>query len=143
MADFLSPQERSERMARIRGQNTRPELQLRSLLHASGLRYRLHVHDLPGRPDIVFPKYQAVVFVHGCFWHHHGGCRIANTPKSNTAFWEDKFRRNQTRDARNSSLLEEAGWRVLVVWECELSSSSVASATASRVRKWVQERPTD
>ena len=96
-------------LADIRGKDTKPELRLRSLLHARGLRYRLHAPTLPGRPDLVFPKFRAVVFVHGCFWHGHFACRIANRPKSNSAFWEDKFKRNQSRDARNIAELEQVG----------------------------------
>lgn len=137
MTDFLTPLERSERMSRIRGKDTKPELRLRRLLHAQGLRYRLHAPELAGRPDLVFPRYRAVVFVHGCFWHCHFACRIANQPKSNSAFWEDKFKRNQSRDARNITELEQAGWRVLVVWECELSSRAAAEQAAERVIAWL------
>lgn len=124
-------------MSRIRGKDTKPEMRLRRLLHALGLRYRLHVRDLPGRPDLVFPKHRAVVFVHGCFWHGHSGCRIANQPKSNAAFWENKFKTNQARDARNLVQLEQAGWRVAVVWECELSSRAGAEGAAERVAAWL------
>jgi len=91
MADFLSKTERSFRMSRIRGKDTKPEILLRKKLHGMGFRYRLHEKLLPGRPDIVLPKYRAVVFVHGCFWHHHQGCKVANNPKSNSDFWQKKF----------------------------------------------------
>lgn len=137
MVDFLTPAERSKRMGRIRGKDTKPEIRLRHLLHKQGLRYRLHVRDLPGRPDLVFPKFRAVVFVHGCFWHGHEGCRIANQPKSNSAFWEKKFKTNQQRDARNIVDLERAAWRVLVVWECELTSNAAAEQAAKRVIAWL------
>jgi DNA mismatch endonuclease (patch repair protein) len=137
MTDFLTSAERSERMSRIRGKDTKPELHLRSLLHARGLRYRLHASTLPGRPDLVFPRYRAAVFVHGCFWHGHFACRLANQPKSNSAFWKDKFKKNQSRDTRNIAELEQAGWRVLVVWECELSSRAAAERAAERVVVWL------
>lgn len=136
MADTLSPGERSERMSRIRGKDTAPELALRKALHALGLRYRLHA-KLPGKPDIVLPRHSAVVFVHGCFWHRHRGCRIATTPKSNTAFWREKFDRNVARDKRVRRQLRAAGWRVFVAWECQLSgkgkATERASALASRI----------
>jgi DNA mismatch endonuclease, patch repair protein len=98
MVDFLTPEQRSERMSRIRGRNTRPELALRKVLHAEGLRFRLHCRELPGTPDLVFPRHGAVVFVHGCFWHRHSGCPIATMPKSNTAHWQAKFELNVSRD---------------------------------------------
>lgn len=133
MVDFLSPPERSERMSRIRSSNTMPEVTLRQALHALGLRFRLHRKDLPGKPDIVFTRYRAVVFVHGCFWHRHDGCKVAATPKSNTEFWIEKFERNVARDARSRELLEAQGWRVVIVWECELGSRRKAAEAAQRV----------
>lgn len=129
MADFLSPSERSKRMSLIRGRDTKPELALRRVLHKLGLRYRLHVTSLPGSPDLVFKKYKAVVFVHGCFWHRHSGCKIANTPSSNTEFWLEKFRKNQERDERVKMALESLGWTVFVVWECSLSSRKKSQVT--------------
>lgn len=107
-------------MSRIRGRDTKPELLVRSLLHRLGYRFRLHRRDLPGTPDIVLPKYQTVIFVHGCFWHRHPDCRYAYTPKSRVEFWKEKFAANVGRDARTRRALEQAGWQVLVVWECEL-----------------------
>lgn len=146
MADFLTPNERSERMSRIRGKNTRPELALRKALHRLGLRYRLHGAGLPGKPDLVFPRYKAVVFVHGCFWHRHLGCSIATTPKSNMPFWLEKFAKNVERDARVTKQLEEQGWDVLVVWECELSTptkaAKVGKDVAARIRR-VPSKPGD
>ena len=130
MADFLTPAERSTRMSRIRSRDTLPEIALRKALHALGLRFRLHNRKLPGKPDIVLPRYKAAVFVHGCFWHRHDGCKVATTPKSNTNFWVQKFDRNVARDARVSGELDALGWRVFVVWECELNSRRNASATA-------------
>ena len=115
MADFLSPEERSERMSRIRGKDTQPELALRKVLHGLGFRYRLHGVGLPGKPDIVLSRYKALVFVHGCFWHRHKGCSIATTPKSNTAYWIDKFEQNKVRDQKVKKKLQTLGWRVFVV----------------------------
>ena len=108
-------------MAGIRGRNTKPELLVRSWIHRQGLRFRLHVKGLPGRPDLVLPKYKTVVFVHGCFWHQHRGCRFAYTPKNNAAFWRAKLRGNVERDARHLGDLRRLGWRALTIWECELS----------------------
>lgn len=121
MADFLTPAERSERMSRIRSRDTVPELALRRALHAKGFRFRLGTRSLPGRPDIVLRKHQAVVFVHGCFWHRHQGCSIATTPKTRTDFWAEKFRKNVQRDVDVAEKLRAQGWRVLVAWECELA----------------------
>lgn len=133
MTDFLSPKERSERMARIKGSNTRPEIALRKVLHRLGMRYRLHGSGLPGKPDLVFPRYKIVVFVHGCFWHRHSNCSITTTPKTNTAFWVEKFEKNVARDEKNIILLKEAGWRVFVIWECEVGSARKAEATGERL----------
>lgn len=106
-------------MAGIRSKNTKPELLVRRYLHSRGLRYRLHRKDLPGRPDVVLPRYRSVVFVHGCFWHQHPGCRFAVLPKSNSQFWLNKFRDNRQRDERDRQALEALGWNVFVIWECE------------------------
>lgn len=106
-------------MARIRGKDTKPELLVRSLLHGMGYRFRLHRKDLPGKPDIVLPKYESVVLVHGCFWHRHKGCQYAYMPKTRVSFWKKKFKENIDRDKNNLSQLEELGWNVLTVWECE------------------------
>ena len=137
MTDFLTKAQRSERMSKIRGTDTKPELILRKLLHAYGLRYRLHQTGLPGKPDLVFARHKAVVFVHGCFWHRHSGCQIASTPKSNTDFWISKFQRNVVRDQRNIQALEAIGWRVYVAWECELTSTAKAIVTAKRVASFI------
>lgn len=138
MADFLTPEERSERMARIKSAHTRPEVALRKTLHNLGLRYRLNSATLPGKPDLVFPRYKAVVFVHGCFWHRHQNCNIATTPKSNTSFWVDKFSKNVARDERVISLLRSLGWRVFVVWECEVSSLKKAKATGLKLSNLIR-----
>ena len=107
-------------MSRIRGKDTKPEIRMRSMLHRSGYRFRLHHPKLPGRPDLVFPKYHAVVFVHGCYWHRHKGCKNATMPKSRSDFWQAKFDGTIDRDSRNSAELTKMGWRVITVWECEL-----------------------
>lgn len=139
MTDFLSPAERSDRMSRIRGKDTQPELTLRKVLHRLGLRYRLHGAGLPGKPDLVFPRYRTVVFVHGCFWHRHDGCNIATTPKSNTPFWLEKFEKNVARDARVATQLEALGWRVFIVWECELGSTIKTKATGERLNLLIRQ----
>ncbi|MGI6100030.1 MAG: DNA mismatch endonuclease Vsr [Lentisphaerae bacterium] len=118
--DIWSPEKRSEVMARIRSRDTKPELVVRSLLHRCGVRFSLRRRDLPGKPDIVLPKYKTVIFVHGCFWHRHAGCRLASEPKSRQEFWQAKFEANVARDRRNQRALKEAGWRVIVLWECEV-----------------------
>ena len=122
MADIMSGSARSRLMSRIRGKDTMPELRVRRYLHSRGLRFRLHVKDLPGKPDMVFPRYRTVVFVHGCFWHQHSGCPYAVMPASNTDFWRSKLEGNVQRDQRHASALHSAGWRVLTVWECEVRS---------------------
>ena len=118
--DTLTKQERSERMRRIRGRDTSPERQVRSILHRMGYRFRLHAKDLPGRPDIVLPRFRTVIQVHGCFWHRHRGCKVATIPKSNTAFWQAKFEANVARDRRNAARLRRQGWSVITVWECQV-----------------------
>jgi DNA mismatch endonuclease (patch repair protein) len=125
MADIVDKAQRSRMMAAITGKNTKPERLVRSHLHRAGLRFRLHARGLPGRPDIVLPRWHAVVFVHGCFWHRHGGCRRATTPSSNRRFWNRKFRENVERDRRNLTVLRRAGWRVYVIWECRTGVRSL------------------
>ena len=136
MADIVDPETRSRMMAGIRGSNTKPEIALRKALHARGLRFRLHDKNLPGRPDIVLPKYRAVIFVNGCFWHRHEGCRYATMPATRSEFWKAKFRANVDRDKRNLNDLLEIGWRTLVVWECELKAM-VACEVALSVKDWL------
>lgn len=116
--DVVSPEARSRMMRGIRGKDTAPELIVRSIAHRLGLRFRLHVPTLPGRPDLVFPKHRTAVFVHGCFWHRHN-CKLAATPKTRTDFWAAKFEANQARDKRNKRQLTDQKWRVLEIWECE------------------------
>lgn len=124
MVDTITSERRSWNMSRIRGRDTGPELRLRSLLHRAGFRFRLHAKKLPGRPDIVLPKYRTAILVHGCFWHRHSGCRNATTPSTRAEFWQEKFDSNVRRDARNRADLEEAGWTVMTVWECELKADA-------------------
>lgn len=109
----------AKKMKAVRQKNTGAELLTRRLLHALGLRFRLHRKDLPGSPDVVLPKHQTVIFIHGCYWHRHPGCKYASTPKTNQDFWLPKFQRNVERDARKEEALRALGWRVLIVWECE------------------------
>ena len=119
MTDILSKEKRSWNMSRIRSGNTKPEIAVRRTLHVLGYRFRLHRKDLPGKPDIVLPKYKTVIFVHGCFWHRHENCRYSYNPKSRAKFWQDKFTANIERDKRSAADLKMLGWRQLVIWECE------------------------
>lgn len=134
MADRLTQQQRSANMAAIRSRDTRPEMRVRRFLHGRGYRYRLHAKQLPGKPDMVLRKWQTLIFVNGCYWHRHEGCRLAYTPRSNTAFWEQKFRDNVQRDRRNHRLLEAMGWKVVVVWECEVRNGCFTRWIEGRVR---------
>jgi DNA mismatch endonuclease (patch repair protein) len=126
-------------MSGIRGSNTSPEKQIRKLLHQAGFRFRLHARKLPGRPDIVLPKHRAVVFVNGCFWHRHAGCRFAYIPKTRSEFWMRKFSTNVQRDAKNLETLGAAGWRVLVVWECAVRANNpkAQAKLQRRLANWV------
>lgn len=134
MADIVDAPTRSAMMAGIRGKNTKPEMLVRRFLHRSGFRFQLHRKDLPGRPDIVLPRYRTVVEVRGCFWHRHENCRFAYTPKSNRAFWEAKLNGNRERDLRNLQKLRELGWRVIEVWECELADDQALVELPSLIR---------
>jgi DNA mismatch endonuclease, patch repair protein len=131
MTDVVNRETRSRMRSGIRGKNTRPELIVRRYLHCAGLRYRLHDRSLPGAPDLVFRSRSAVVFVHGCFWHQHAGCRFAVMPKQNRPFWRRKLLENVKRDQENVRELQAAGWRVYVVWECDMS--------AGRLRRLAQD----
>jgi DNA mismatch endonuclease (patch repair protein) len=122
--DTLSRKERSQRMSLIRNRDTKPELLVRRLVHGSGYRYRLHRTDLPGRPDLVFPKRKKVIFVHGCFWHRHPKCGLARLPKSRLSFWLPKLTENRRRDLKNLRTLRKMGWAVSIVWECETRDHS-------------------
>jgi DNA mismatch endonuclease, patch repair protein len=126
MTDIVDPETRSQWMSGIRSRDTKPELAVRCFLHRAGLRFRLGGAGLPGRPDVVLPRWRTVVFVHGCFWHRHQGCRFAYNPKSRPEFWQQKFAENVERDVRNMAALEDLGWRPLVVWECEITPPRLA-----------------
>ena len=131
--DHLSPARRSENMAAIKSAGTAPELAVRKILHGLGYRYRLHDKKLPGRPDLVFAKRQAVIFVHGCFWHGHGRCTGGRRPKSNTTYWNAKLERNIRRDRRTARVLRKEGWKRVVIWECELKNLERIEAKLQRV----------
>jgi DNA mismatch endonuclease (patch repair protein) len=119
--DTLNPQERSERMARVRCKDTKPEMLVRRLVHSMGFRYRLHNRELPGKPDLVFARRHKIIFVHGCFWHRHGkDCALTRWPKSKLDFWRPKLEENRKRDRKNFRFLRASGWDILVLWECEL-----------------------
>lgn len=129
-------------MSRVGQKNTGPEMKLRRSLHRIGLRYRLHHKGLPGSPDIVFPRFKAVVFVHGCFWHRHG-CKATTTPDTNRDFWSKKFDENVARDRRHNDALLDNGWRVAIVWECSLKGKNADSETvANLVREWLDTKKT-
>ena len=140
MSDIFDSAKRSEIMARIRNRNTKPELAVRRIAHGLGYRFRLHRRDLPGCPDIVFPRYKAVILVHGCFWHQHPGCKFAYKPKTRTQFWETKFEGNVARDKRNELALSNLGWKTMVIWECETTDHE---AVATRIVSFLQESDPD
>jgi DNA mismatch endonuclease (patch repair protein) len=123
--DKLSPTVRSRVMSAVHGKNTTPEIKVRQALHALGFRFRIHRDDLPGKPDIVLPKYRTCIFVHGCFWHQHPGCKRASRPSTNIDFWFRKLTRNTERDNLNYQALKALGWKVLVIWECEIKDIGV------------------
>jgi DNA mismatch endonuclease (patch repair protein) len=131
--DVVDKATRSRMMSGIRGKDTQPERTVRSFLHRAGYRFRLHA-KLPGKPDLVLPKYRTAVFVHGCFWHRHEGCRFCTTPANNALVWQEKFADNVRRDAKVRQQLEALGWKVLVVWSCELDSSSLQEL-AQKIRR--------
>lgn len=124
MVDSLTKEKRSWNMSRIKSRDTKPEIIVRSLLHQMGYRFRLHRKDLPGRPDIVLPKYKTVILVHGCYWHRHNGCKYAYNPKSRVDFWQKKFAENVMRDKRNQVELKKLGWHIIVIWECQIKDLS-------------------
>jgi len=120
--DHLTPEKRSWNMGRIKGKDTKPEVLVRSMLHRAGYRFRKNVSTLPGKPDIVLPKYKTVIFVHGCFWHQHNKCRAGHMPATNKVFWKRKFERNAANDKKRTCDLKKLGWKVIVVWECQLKN---------------------
>ena len=119
-ANHIISASRSKNMSAIKSKNTKPEVEVRKLLHSMGFRFRLHKKDLPGSPDIVLPKYKTVIFVHGCFWHRHQNCKYASNPKTRREFWEKKFKENIERDKKNQEKLKNLGWKTKIVWECEI-----------------------
>ena len=135
MTDIFEPGKRSEIMSRVRGWDTEPEVIVRKIAHGLGFRFRLHRKDLPGRPDIVFPRHRAVIMVHGCFWHRHPGCKHASSPKTRESYWSAKFADNVVRDRRNETALSDLGWRVMVIWECETRDRE---AVAVRVESFLR-----
>lgn len=140
MTDTLTPEERSWNMSRVHSRDTKPELLVRHYLFSKGLRFRVNVKNLPGHPDIVLPKYKAIIEVRGCFWHRHPGCKIATTPQSHVDFWQAKFTRNVARDARHEKQWAELGWRLFVVWECELKQF-VREITLAKLYSAIIENP--
>lgn len=137
LMDNLTPAQRKHTMSQVHSRDTKPETKLRSLIHRLGYRFRLHVMHLPGKPDLVFPGRKKVIFVHGCFWHGHIGCKAAKTPKSNHGYWSTKLGRNKTRDAANIEKLKAMGWDPLVVWECELRDEE---SIKKRIIAFLEER---
>ena len=133
--DHLTPEKRSWNMSRIKSKDTTPERVVRSFLHRNGFRFRLHVKDLPGKPDIVLPKYKTVIEVRGCFWHRHSGCKVATNPSTNAEFWQKKFEANVSRDKQNEQELKKLGWNVIVIWECETGKSSQLEGLIERIKK--------
>ncbi|MCY1282346.1 Very short patch repair protein [compost metagenome] len=138
MVDTISADERSHIMSLVKGKNTRPEMLVRRMVHNAGFRYRLHDAKLPGKPDLVFSRKRKVIFVHGCFWHRHEGCPLARTPKSNQKYWLAKLEGNKARDETNLRKLRDAGWQILVVWECELRDLNLL---ALRLQSFLLDEP--
>jgi DNA mismatch endonuclease (patch repair protein) len=136
-SDRLSKERRSWNMSRIRGKNTAPEKAVRSLLHRLGYRFRLHGKSLPGRPDIVLPRFRAAIFVHGCFWHRHRGCKNCTTPTNRRAFWMTKLNGNAARDRLHQRGLQKLGWRVAVVWECEIKKEAEMQRVQARLIRFL------
>lgn len=141
MPDVVDPETRSRMMSGIRGKDTKPEILIRKALHARGLRYRLHAGDVPGRPDIVFPRFRAAVFVHGCFWHGHD-CPLFRLPGTRTEFWREKIQRNRARDTAVAAGLDAAGWRRATVWECALRGRGRIDLVGliDRLESWIRSK---
>lgn len=136
--DTLSKEKRSWNMSRIKSKDTAPERFVRSLLHRKGYRFRLHAKDLPGKPDIVLPKYKTVIFVHGCFWHHHKSCNDATVPSSNTDFWNNKLKQNIDRDKKAQDELKKLGWNVIITWECELKNPAFTESLPDKILRGLE-----
>ncbi|MBL7903898.1 MAG: DNA mismatch endonuclease Vsr [Bacteroidales bacterium] len=138
MADVHSPSVRSYNMSRIKGKNTKPEIIVRKFLFAQGFRYRIHVNNLPGKPDIVLPKYRTVIFIQGCFWHGHEGCKYFVIPQTRTDWWLEKIKRNKENDLKNHDLLIKENWRVIVLWECILKPSLKEKTLSDLIEKIIR-----
>lgn len=138
MTDIVDQQTRSRMMAGIKGKDTKPEVTLRGALHARGFRFRLHSRQILGQPDLVLLKHRAVVFVHGCFWHRHKGCRYTTKPSTRPEFWQAKFDANVARDSAVREMLLESGWRVATIWECALRKQDRIETTAALLAEWVE-----
>lgn len=134
MADVHDKATRSYNMSQIKGKDTKPEMLVRKFLHAHGFRYRLHVKDLPGKPDIVLPKYKTVIFIHGCFWHKHENCKYFVVPKTRTEWWMNKINGNVANDEKATIALKEQGWKIITLWECELKPATI-NATLQNILK--------
>ena len=135
--DHLTAAERSKNMARIKSKNTKPELLVRKLLFANGLRYRLYARDLPGKPDIYIKKYKTVIDIRGCFWHAHDNCKLATKPKTNKDYWVTKIKNNKERDLVNQKLLEDLGFKVFIIWECEINNKNFITNKVIQIQKYV------
>ncbi len=135
MTDVHTPQQRSYNMQQIRGKDTKPEMLVRKFLHANGYRYKLHDKTLPGKPDIVLPKYHTVIFIHGCFWHGHSNCRYFVVPKTRTQWWTDKINGNKANDEKAIKALRKDGWKVITVWECKLKPAKVDKMLTTILKK--------
>jgi len=140
VADKLSPEQRHNCMSHIRCRDTKPEVFIRKALWKLGFRYRVNVKALPGKPDIVFPKYKTVVFVNGCFWHGHDGCKKYQIPETNRSFWIEKINANKFRDLKNASQLENSGWRIITIWECDLSTKEKRLETVLRITNYLHQQ---
>lgn len=137
MTDFMSPQQRSEAMSKVRGHDTKPEKLIRSYLHKRGFRFRINQPNLPGKPDIVLKKHNVVIFVHGCFWHNHKGCNKSKLPSTRREFWEKKIAGTIARDQKNITTLLKKGWRIAIVWECSTKRTGDLKDTIKELSKWI------
>jgi DNA mismatch endonuclease, patch repair protein len=135
MADVHDKATRSYNMSRIKGKDTKPEMLVRRFLHAQGFRYRLHVKNLPGKPDIVLPKYKTIIFIHGCFWHGHEGCKYYVVPKTRTEWWLNKINGNVENDKKATKALKKEGWKIITLWECDLKPTFIDKTLTSLLRK--------
>jgi DNA mismatch endonuclease, patch repair protein len=142
MADTFSREKRSWIMSRVKSKHTLPEILVRRYLHSKGFRFRLHVKELPGKPDIVLPKYKSIILVHGCFWHGHSGCAKARLPKTRTEWWEKKMNYNIVKDAKTKRLLKKSGWSVITVWQCQLTTKK-GDSTLKKIAAFLKKRAND